>query len=265
MLLRKRLHRHIENCDTCTKRRAFELRPAAFFGPPPLVAVAGALRMFTMPAAVKAKVFILVTGTGTADAARRAAILRHAGSFSHQGFPHAAHAAHAAKAGALHGAGAKAGAFLKTPQGQGTAAAVAVAVVAASTAFALSGNSEHVTLSDARPGHSNGGGSGGAGSGGGGGGAGGGGTGTVTVSPGAGSLAPGKSATVTVTTTSSTAVGQAITLAPGGTTWTVLFGSGNSATGGALPGLGILPSPAPLPSVSPSCTVYTILPNGSCP
>jgi hypothetical protein len=101
-----------------------------------------------------------------------------------------------------------------------------------------------------------------------------GGSGTVTVSPVAGSLAPGKSTTVTVTTTSGAAIAQTITLAPGGTTWTVLFGYDDSATGGALPGLGILPSvtripatPAPssLPAASPSCTVYAILPDSACP
>jgi hypothetical protein len=339
VLLRKRLHRHIERCATCTKRRAFELRPAAFSGLLPLVAIAGTLRMMTIPAAIKPKVLALATGTDPDTAAHRASVVHHAGSFNHQGFPHAVHAG---KAGALHAAGAKTGAFFKSPQGRGTAAAVIIAVAAATTTLAVTGNSGHLTLSISKPGHSNGNGLGGGGaSAGGAGGVGGaagpggshnsgrnsshniggsgttlgssqpspaataskyepraatsapakspaspapgrdpappaaspspapkspptpsgtlnakpngglltilpggakitltnsgstraywtmkvsGGSGAVRVSPASGWIAPGRSATVTVTTTSGAALGQTITLAPGGTTWTVLLG-----------------------------------------
>lgn len=154
--LRKRLHRHIEGCATCAERRAFELRPAAFSGLPPLVAIAGTLRILAIPAAIKTKVLALATGTDPAAAAHRAAVVHHAGSFNHRGFPHAVHAG---KAGALHVAGTRTGAFLKSPQGRGTAAAALIAVVAAATTLALTGNSEHLTLSISKPGHSNGGGS----------------------------------------------------------------------------------------------------------
>lgn len=67
-----------------------------------------------------------------------------------------------------------------------------------------------------------------------------GGTGTVAVSPASGSLAPGKSVTVKVTAPGSVAVGQTISLAPGGTTWTVLMGWNSSpgpGSGGGLLGL----------------------------
>ncbi|HEX6454543.1 MAG TPA: sigma-70 family RNA polymerase sigma factor [Trebonia sp.] len=335
VLLRKRLHRHIERCATCTKRRAFELRPAAFSGLPPLVAIAGTLRMLAIPAAIKAKVLALATGTDPAAAEYRATVVHHAGSFNHEGFPHAVHAG---KADALHAAAAGTGAFIKSPQGRGTAAAVLIAVVAAVTTLALTGNSDHVTMAIAKPGHSNasgegaGTGSGGAaGSGGshnsghtsrhtGGSGSGttlgtsqpspaaaaarstyepspatsppakspaspapgqgpvpppassspaptspptpsgivtakpngglltippggttitltnsgsaraywtmtvSGGSGAVQVSPASGWIAPGKTASVRVTTTSGAALGQTITLAPGGTSWTVLLG-----------------------------------------
>jgi RNA polymerase sigma factor (sigma-70 family) len=334
VLLRKRLHRHIEHCATCTKRRTFELRPAAFSGLPPLVAIAGTLRMLTIPAAIKAKVLALATGTDPVAAAHRATVVHHAGPFNHEGFPHAVHAG---KTEALHAAGARTGAFLKSPQGRGTAAAVLLAVAAAATTLAVTGNSEHLTMAIAKPGHSNaaGGGAGAGGAGGaaspvgshnsshnGGSGSGAtlettqpspaaatvgstyepspamstpapakspaspapgrgpvpppassspaptspptpsgtltakpngglltippggttitltnsgstraywimtvsGGSGAVRVSPASGWLAPGKSATVRVTTTSGATLGQTITLAPGGTSWTVLLG-----------------------------------------
>ncbi|MBO0806666.1 MAG: sigma-70 family RNA polymerase sigma factor, partial [Nocardiopsaceae bacterium] len=145
VLLRKRLHRHIEHCSTCTSRRAFELQPAAFLGLPPLVAIAGALRWLTVPDPLKGKILALATGTSSAAAAHRAAVLHRAGSFNHHGFPHVVHA----KAGAAHGASAKATSFLKTPQGQGTVAAVVLAIIAASTAAALTGNnSEHLSLAN---------------------------------------------------------------------------------------------------------------------
>jgi RNA polymerase sigma factor (sigma-70 family) len=172
ILLRKRLHRHIEHFTTCTKRRAFELRPAAFFGLPPMVAVAAALAgwwRWVLPADLGTKVIGLATGTSAATAAHRTAILHRAASFHHGGFPKPLHPVHA---GPMHAAGAKSAAFLKTPQGQGTAAAVVACIIAASAAFALTGNNEHISLAN-RPSHSSGGGAGN-GAGGAGGGAGGG-------------------------------------------------------------------------------------------
>lgn len=174
ILLRKRLHRHIEHCATCTKRRAFELRPAAFFGLPPMVALAGALAgwwRWVLPADLGTKVIGLATGTSAATAAHRTAILHRAAPFHHGGFPKPVHPVHA---GPMHAAGTKSAAFLKTPQGQGTAPAVVACIVAAAAAFALTGNNEHIALAN-KPSHSGGGGAGnGAGAAGGGGGAGGG-------------------------------------------------------------------------------------------
>jgi RNA polymerase sigma factor (sigma-70 family) len=176
ILLRKRLHRHIEHCTTCTKRRAFELRPAAFFGVPPMVALAGALAgwwRWVLPADLGTKVIGLATGTSAATAAHRAAILHRAAPFHHGGFPKPLHPVHA---GPMHAAGAKGAAFLKTPQGQGTAAAVVACIIAASAAVALTGNNEHISLANT-PSHSSAGGAGngaGGAGGGGGGGAGGG-------------------------------------------------------------------------------------------
>jgi RNA polymerase sigma factor (sigma-70 family) len=264
VLLRKRLHRHIEHCTTCTKRRAFELRPAAFFGVPPMVALAGALAgwwRWVLPADLGTKVIGLATGTSAATAAHRAAILHRAAAFHHGGFPNPVHPVHA---GPVHAAGAKSVAFLKTPQGQGTAAAVVACIVAASAAFALTGNNEHISLAN-RPSHSSGGGGGnGAGGGGGGGGSGSGGSGgssnhsgssgkggSTKSGAGSGSNSGGTSGSGSQPSTGSS--GQPGTV-PAGTQ-----GSGNSAPASSSPtqpattrSSSSAPTPAPTADMAPT-------------
>jgi RNA polymerase sigma factor (sigma-70 family) len=239
VLLRKRLHRHIEHCTTCTKRCAFELRPAAFFGMPPMVALAGALAgwwRWVLPADLGTKVIGLATGTSAATAAHRAAIL-HRAAFHHGGFPKPVHPVHA---GPMHAVGAKSAAFLKTPQGQGTAAAVVVCVVAAAAAFALTGNNHHVSLAN-KPSHSSAGrggnGAGGGGSGGSGGSGNHGGSSTKSGSGGSGSGGSGSNSGGTSGSGSQSNTGSSSQPAtvPAGTE-----GSGTSAP----------PSSSPSPSAS---------------
>ncbi|HWG00285.1 MAG TPA: sigma-70 family RNA polymerase sigma factor [Trebonia sp.] len=159
VLLRKRVNRHIEHCATCTSRRAFELRPAMFLGLSPLAAMAAAAAESlhlapAVPAAIKGHVLALATGTGPAAAAHRAAVLSRAGAFGRHGFPRALHAG-----GAAHGpVAAKGSAFIKTPQGQAAVAAVVLAMIIASVAFALTGNTEHLSLAGGKPAHHGGGG-----------------------------------------------------------------------------------------------------------
>lgn len=154
VLLRKRLNRHIEHCDTCTGRKALVLRPAAFLGLSPLAALAAATaqsaRLARAPVPLKSHVLTLATSTGPSAAAHRAAVASRAGTFGKSGFPKPLHAA---KAGLAHGAGGAKGSFLKSPQGQAAVAGVVLAAVVASAAFALtaSNGKEHLTLAGAKP------------------------------------------------------------------------------------------------------------------
>jgi RNA polymerase sigma factor (sigma-70 family) len=138
VLLRKRVTRHIQHCATCTQRRTFELKPAAFFAPGGL-----SLVMLTAPALLKGEMLRLGLGTGAAAIAHRAAVVAKAGSFGAHGFPKAAHAA---KAG-YH--------FVGHPLTQGQAVAaggVAAAVTTGALVLAIAGSGHrHVTLTEAAP------------------------------------------------------------------------------------------------------------------
>jgi RNA polymerase sigma factor (sigma-70 family) len=153
-LLRKRVHRHIEQCPTCSTRRAFELRPAMLLGLSPAVAMgAAAAESFRVaapvPAGLKAHTLALASGQGPTAIAHRAVVLSRTGSFAKHGFPKPAHHA-GAKAGLLHHAGAKAG--LGSSHGQAAVAAGAVLAVAiAVVAVVLSGSTEHLKLADGKP------------------------------------------------------------------------------------------------------------------
>jgi RNA polymerase sigma factor (sigma-70 family) len=97
VLLRKRVHRHIEHCSTCAARRAFELRPAMLLDLSPGAAMAvGAAASFRLasgpPPGLKAGTIALATGHGPAAAAHSTAVLSRAGAFGRQGFPKPAHA-----------------------------------------------------------------------------------------------------------------------------------------------------------------------------
>jgi RNA polymerase sigma factor (sigma-70 family) len=151
VLLRKRVHRHIEHCATCSARRAIELHPAMLLGLSPSAALAaGAAASFRLaagvPAGLKAHTIALATGHGAGAVAHRAAVLSHTGAFTRDGFPKPVHAA--VKAGLPAqpgGAGGVKRALRSLPQGQAAvAAAVVLAVIIAAIAFVLTGNSESV-------------------------------------------------------------------------------------------------------------------------
>ncbi|HEX4830048.1 MAG TPA: sigma-70 family RNA polymerase sigma factor [Trebonia sp.] len=135
---RKRVHRHIERCGTCTTRRASLVNPAAL-----LPAGGVALAVLAAPAGLRAEVLRLGLSHEAAAVAHRAAAAKAAGAFGRGGFPKPVHG--------VRGAGHHPP-WHTSPQGQATiAAAVVIAVAIASAAFALSGHSEHVTLSSTLP------------------------------------------------------------------------------------------------------------------
>jgi RNA polymerase sigma factor (sigma-70 family) len=158
VLLRKRVHRHIEHCATCIARRTFELRPAMLLDLSPSAAMAaGAAESFRValgaPSGLKAHTIALATGHGPGAAAHATAVLARAGNFGRHGFPKPAHAAKG-RAGPRGASRVKA--LRSSSQGQASvAAAVAVAVAIAAVAFALTGNNERLASStDRKPPHS---------------------------------------------------------------------------------------------------------------
>src|ERR1700722_11379255 len=101
ILLRKRVHRHIERCATCTARRAHELRPAMLLdlSPGAALAAGGAILLMHPRGAapgLRAHTITLATGQGAGVAAHRAAVLSRAGAFTGSGFPQPARGAGAA-------------------------------------------------------------------------------------------------------------------------------------------------------------------------
>ena len=153
VLLRKRVHRHIEHCGTCTARRAFELSPAMLLDlSPGAVMAAGAAESLRLalgaPQALRSHTLALAAGRGPAAVAHGTAVLARAGAFGKHGFPKPAHAGQAGLAG-QHPIAGKGAAGLRalrsSPRGQAAAAAaVVVAVAVAATAFALTGNTERI-------------------------------------------------------------------------------------------------------------------------
>jgi RNA polymerase sigma factor (sigma-70 family) len=150
VLLRKRVHRHIEHCVTCTARRAAELRPAMLLDLSPGAALtAGALESlhvaFGVPSGLRGHTLALASGHGPVAAAHSAAVLARAGAFGKAGFPKPVHTGQAVLA-RPHGAGRTK--VLRSPKGQAAVAvAVVIAVAVAAVAFALTGNEEHFTPS----------------------------------------------------------------------------------------------------------------------
>jgi RNA polymerase sigma factor (sigma-70 family) len=156
--LRKRVHRHIGRCPTCTARRTFELRPAMLLDRSPAAAMAaGAAESFRValgaPSELKAHTIALATGRGPGAAAHATAVLTRAGNFGRHGFPKPAPGAKGLAG--PHGAG-RVKALRYSSQGQAAAAAaVAIAVAIAAVAFALTGNNERLAPStDRKPPHS---------------------------------------------------------------------------------------------------------------
>ena len=168
VLLRKRVHRHIEQCATCGDRRARELRPAMLLDLSPGAALAAgaadSLRLAQgAPDGLRAHTITLATGHGVGAVAHRAAVLGRVGAFTRSGFPRPAHgaavglAAHGGSGGsgsgrsgggsAGNGAGAGGvqgvrGTLRSAPRrAAAVTAAIVIAAIIAVVAFALTGNS----------------------------------------------------------------------------------------------------------------------------
>ena len=164
ILLRKRVHRHIEQCATCGERRAQELRPAMLLDLSPGAALAaGAADSLRLaggaPEGLRAHTITLATGQGVGAVAHRAAVLSRAGAFTRSGFPKPARAAAGGLAahgdaggrgsggggsdsgGAGGGRGVR-GTLRSSPRGVvAVTAAIVIAAIIAVVAFALTGNS----------------------------------------------------------------------------------------------------------------------------
>ena len=164
ILLRKRVHRHIERCATCAASQAHELRPAMLLDLSPGAALAAgaaiSLRLAAgAPEGLRAHTITLATGQGVGAVAHRAAVLSRAGAFNHSGFPRAGHGGSggAGQGGAAgrgaggRGAGGRGGGRARrtlrsSPQGVALAtAAIVIAAIIAAVAFALAGNSRTVS------------------------------------------------------------------------------------------------------------------------
>jgi RNA polymerase sigma factor (sigma-70 family) len=77
-LLRKRISRHVENCETCSERKRRELSPAMLFSVLPLVALPRGLRLHVLR---------LVSDSSPEAARYRELVVRRAGRFGPAGFP----------------------------------------------------------------------------------------------------------------------------------------------------------------------------------
>jgi RNA polymerase sigma factor (sigma-70 family) len=77
-LLRKRISRHVESCETCAERKRRELSPAMLFSVLPLV---------TLPRGLRLQVLRLVSDTSPQAASYRDLVVRRAGRFGPAGFP----------------------------------------------------------------------------------------------------------------------------------------------------------------------------------
>jgi RNA polymerase sigma factor (sigma-70 family) len=78
VLLRKRINRHIENCDICGERKRRELSPAALLS---LLPVA------LLPAGLRRELFRLVADRSTVAAEHRDLVVQRAGPMGPDGFP----------------------------------------------------------------------------------------------------------------------------------------------------------------------------------
>ena len=146
ILLRKRVHRHIERCATCGARRAQELRPAVLLGLSPGAALAAgaalSLRFATgAPEGLRAHTITLATGQGVGAVAHRAAVLSRAGAFNRGGFPRPAHGSGGAGGGRGGSGGGAKRKLRSSPQAvAAVTATIVIAAIIAAVAFALTGN-----------------------------------------------------------------------------------------------------------------------------
>jgi len=85
VLLRKRLHRHVDRCPVCADRKRTVLRPAMLLGLAPLAALplSGAIA----PAGLRDQVLRLASSSKPEAVAHRAAVAGRTGAFGGHGFP----------------------------------------------------------------------------------------------------------------------------------------------------------------------------------
>ena len=165
VVLRKRLHRHIRHCRTCTSMRGYQLRrslPGLSAGAALTTGAALSFRAAAgPPEGLRGHTLALATGHGPTAAAHSAALLSRAGEFTRAGFPKpTADPVLAGRHGAVlavrYGAVWRAAHGLKTgltrtavrPSSRSQAALTAAGVVAAAVAVAaigLTGNSQRFT------------------------------------------------------------------------------------------------------------------------
>jgi RNA polymerase sigma factor (sigma-70 family) len=119
ILLRKRISRHVESCETCGERKRRELSPAMLFSMLPLVA---------LPRGLRQQVLRLVSDSSPQAASDRDLVVRRAGRFGPSGFP-----VQVSPAGRSHRRGLRSRALTFA-----TAAALIVAVGGGTTAYLLS-------------------------------------------------------------------------------------------------------------------------------
>jgi RNA polymerase sigma factor (sigma-70 family) len=91
VLLRKRINRHVERCTICSRRRQQEMKPAAFLGMAPLIALPLAA---ALPAGLRDQVMQAIFGSSPAAVAHRAAVGQTPYSFGPNGFPQPLHPLH---------------------------------------------------------------------------------------------------------------------------------------------------------------------------
>lgn len=153
VLLRKRLHRHIQRCGTCATTRDYQLRPSALLDLSPGAALAAGAALSSRaavgaPEGLRGHTLALATGHGPTAAAHAAALLSRAGKFTTAGFPRPAGQDGQAGGAGQHAAGGRNSrlvnrGFRSFARGQAiAAAAVVIAVAVAAAAFALSGNNQ---------------------------------------------------------------------------------------------------------------------------
>jgi RNA polymerase sigma factor (sigma-70 family) len=93
VLMRKRVHRHVERCAICSRRRDQEMTPAMLLGMAPVLALP--MMAAALPATLRDQVMRAAFGSSPAAVAHRAALGRTPYSFGHQGFPQPLHPLHA--------------------------------------------------------------------------------------------------------------------------------------------------------------------------
>jgi RNA polymerase sigma factor (sigma-70 family) len=136
VLMRKRLHRHIDRCSICGDRKRSVLRPAMLLGLAPLAALPASSGI--APAGLRDKVLQLASSSKPDAVAHRAEVAGRTGPFSEHGFPKPLDPpkSHWWQA--------------RSAQAAGVAAGVAVVAVAA-VAIASSGNHPEQTASGVSP------------------------------------------------------------------------------------------------------------------